>query len=197
MANICTDTVVFYAASDEQENGLAALRQAVSACYPDGTSVDDSRLCRIFEQNSIPTDGLDLRSDVIDVSLIDDGYITLYCDSAWTPMYEAYLSLADHFNVSFELQAEECGCDIYINTDINGAYLPSHYKAYLSERPEDGSLDTLFDNADGDTDFYFDSEDDLLQWFRERGDVDADSVQALQDILDTAYVSIHEFVNPY
>ena len=44
MANICMDTVVFYAASDEQENGLAALRQAVSACYPAGTSVDDSRL---------------------------------------------------------------------------------------------------------------------------------------------------------
>ena len=42
MSNICMDTVVFYAASDEQENGLAALRQAVSACYPAGTSVDDS-----------------------------------------------------------------------------------------------------------------------------------------------------------
>ena len=49
MANICMDTVVFYAASDGQEKGLAALRQAVSDCYPTGTSVDDSRLRRIFE----------------------------------------------------------------------------------------------------------------------------------------------------
>ncbi len=55
--------------------------------------------------------------------------------------------------MSFELQAGESGCGIYIKTDINGAYLATHYKAYLSERPEDGSLDALFDDADGDTDF--------------------------------------------
>lgn len=197
MSNICMDTVVFYAASEGQEKGLAALRQAVSACYPDGTSVDGSRLCRIFEQNSIPTDGLNLRSNVTYTDLAGDGHITLYCDSAWNPMYEAYLCLADHFGVSFELQAEESGCGVYINTDINGAYLPTHYKAYLSERAQDGSLDTLFDNSGGDTDFYFHSEDDLLRWFKERGGIDADSVRALQDILDADYVSIHEFVNPY
>lgn len=197
MANICMDTVVFYAASPGQEAGLAALRIAIEASYPAGTSVDDSRLCRIFEQNSIPTDGLNLRSDVVDVSLIKDGHITLYCDSAWNPMYEAYLSLANHFGVSFELQAEESGCGVYINTDIYGTYLTTHYKVYLSERPEDGSLDALFDAADGDTDFYFDSVDDLLQWFRERGAIAADSLEALQDILDDGYVSIHEFVNPY
>ena len=28
------------------------------------------------------------------------------------------------------------------------AELPTHYKAYLSERPEDGSLDALFDDAE-------------------------------------------------
>ncbi len=197
MSNICMDTVVFYAASEGQEKGLAALRQAVSACYPDGTSVDNSRLCRIFEQNSIPTDGLDLRSNVTYTDLAGDGHIILYCDSAWNPMYEAYLCLADHFGVNFELQAEESGSGIYINTDINGAYLPTHYKAYLSERPEDGSLDALFDDADGDTDLYFDSEADLLRWFAECGSIVADSAQALQDILDADYISIHEFVNPY
>ncbi|MCM1188555.1 MAG: hypothetical protein NC541_04570 [bacterium] len=197
MANICMDTVVFYAASEGQEKGLAALWQAISACYLTGTSVNDSRLCRIFEQNSIPTDGLSLRSDVVYASLADEGYITLDCESAWSPMYEAYQSLAGHFHVSFELQAKECGFGIYINTDINGEYLPTHYKAYLSERPEDGSLDALFDDADEDTDLYFDSEDDLLQWFRKCGGFEADSVQALQDILGADYVSIHEFVNPY
>ncbi len=197
MANICMDTVVFYAASDAQEKGLAALRQAVNDCYPVGTSADDASLLRIFEQNNIKADGLDLRSDVVDTTLAGEGHITLYCDSAWSPMYEAYLCLADHFGVSFELQAEESGNGVYINTDINGAYLPTHYKAYLSERPEDGSLDALFDDANGDTDFYFDSEADLLQWFAECGSIAADSAQALQDILDDGYVSIHGFVNPY
>lgn len=161
MANVCMDTVVFYAASDGQEKGLAALKQAVNDCYPAGTSVDDSRLCRIFEQNGIPTDGISLRSNVVDVCT-EDSHITLYCDSAWNPMYEAYLSIANYFGVSFELEAEEPGSSIYINTDINGAYLTNQYKAYLSERPSDGSLNMLFDNAHGDTDFYFSSDKELL-----------------------------------
>lgn len=196
MANVCMDTVVFYATLDSQKEGFFQLKQAVADCYPQGIDVDDSRLCRIFEQNGISTDGLCLRSDIADVSL-EDGQITLYCDSAWSPMYEAYLCLANHFGVCFELMAEESGNGIYINTDINGAYLTTRYKAYLSERPEDGSLDVLFDVAGTDTDFYFDSEDDLLQWFRERGGIAADSAQALQNILGEDHVSIHEFVNPY
>lgn len=196
MANICMDTVVFYAASGKQEKGLSAMKQAVNDCYPAGTSVDNSRLCRIFEKNSIPTDGISLRSNVADVS-IEDSYITLYCDSAWNPMYEAYLSLANHFGVSFELEAEESGCGIYINTDVNGTYLTTQYKACLSERPSDGSLDMLFDNAHGDTDFYFSSGEEMLQWFGERGGITADSVQSLQDVLDNDYLSIHEFTNPY
>lgn len=196
MANTCMDTVVFYTTSDAQEKGLATMKQAFNDCYPIGTSVDNSGLRRIFEQNGIPTDGINLRSDVVDVSL-EDSHITLYCDSAWSPMYEAYLSLASHFDVSFELQAEESGCGVYINTDINGAYLPTHYKAYLSERPEDGSLDTLFDAAGDDTDFYFNSEKDLLQWFGEHSSITAATLEELRKNLDESCVSIHEFVNPY
>ncbi len=196
MANICMDTVVFYAISDRQEKRLDTLKQAVNDCYPAGTSVDDSGLCRIFEQNDIPTNGINLRSNVVDVCT-EDSYITLYCDSAWNPMYEAYLCLANHFGVCFELEAEEPGCGIYINTDINGAYRTNQYKAYLSERPEDSSLDMLFDNAHGDTDFYFSSDKELLQWFRERGGITADSIETLRETLDCEYVSIHEFVNPY
>lgn len=109
MANVCMDTVVFYAASDGQEKRLAALKQAVNDCYSAETSVDDSGLCRIFEQNCIPTDGISLRSNVVDVRT-EESHITLYCDSAWNPMYEAYLSIANYFGVSFELEAEEPGC---------------------------------------------------------------------------------------
>lgn len=196
MANICMDTVVFYAASDGEERGLAALKQAVNGCYPIGTSVDDSGLCRIFEQNNIPMDGINLRSNVVDFCT-EDSHITLYCDSAWNPMYEAYLSIANYFGVSFELEAEEPGCCVYINTDINRAYLSNQYKACLSERPSDGSLNMLFDNAHGDTDFYFSSDNELLQWFRERGGITADSVETLRETLDCEYVSIHEFINPY
>ena len=196
MANICMDTVVFHAASEGQEKGLAALAQAVNGCYPGGTSAGGTGLCRIFGQEGIPTEGMSLRSNVVDVSP-GGGRVTMYCDSAWSPMYEAYLAIASHFGVSFELEAEEPGCGVYINTDTDGAYLPDRYKACLSERPSDGSLDMLFDSAHGETDLYFYSDKELLQWFRERGGIGAESIGALREMLDTGHVSIHEFVNPY
>lgn len=196
MANICMDTVIFYAASDEQEAGLNALREAVAACYPIGTSVDESMFCRIFDRHGIPTNGLHLRGDVVNTSLEED-HIRLDCDAAWTPMYDAYERLSEHFGVSFHLQAEECGNGIYFNTDINGTYLPTQYKVCLWERPADGSLDALFDAADGDTDFYFDSDRELLQWFRERSPINVATLEELKEHLEMYCVSVHEFVNPY
>ena len=80
---------------------------------------------------------------------------------------------------------------------MNGTYLPTQYKVCLGERPADGSLDALFDAADGDTDFYFDSDREMLQWFRERSPIDAATLMELKGHLDMYCVSIHEFVNPY
>lgn len=196
MSNICMDTVIFYAASDEQQAGLNALREAVASCYPIGTSVDESMFCRIFDQHGIPTNRLHLRGDVVYTSLEED-HIRLDCDVAWTPMYDAYERLSEHFGVSFHLRAEECGNGIYYNTDINGTYLPTQYKVCLWERPADGSLDALFDAADGDTDFYFDSDRELLQWFRERSPINAATLEELKKHLEMYCVSVHEFVNPF
>ena len=50
MANVCMDTVVFFAAENDQKKGFLRLRQAVAECYPAGTAAHDTRLCRIFEQ---------------------------------------------------------------------------------------------------------------------------------------------------
>ena len=196
MSNICMDTVIFYSASGEQEAGLNVLREAVAACYPIGTSVDESRFSRIFDRHGILTNGLHLRGDIVYTSLEED-HIRLDCDAAWTPMYDAYERLSGHFGVSFHLQAEECGCGIYYNTDIDGTYLPTQYKVCLWERPTDCSLDALFDAADGDTDFYFDSDSELLEWFRERSPIDAATLEELKEHLDMYCVSVHEFVNPY
>ena len=196
MSNICMDTVIFYAASDEQKAGLNALREAVAACYPIGTSVDESVFGKIFDQHGISKKRLHLWGDVVDTSLEED-HIRLDCDAAWTPMYDAYEQLSNHFGVSFHLQTEECGNGIYYNTDINGTYLPPQYKVCLWERPADGSLDALFDATDGDTDFYFDSDRELLQWFRELSPIDAATLEELKEHLEMYCVSVHEFVNPY
>ncbi len=196
MANECMDTVVFYAVSEDQEKGLIKFRDAVRCCYDTKGSADGSSLRRIFEENGISVSDLSLRSSVV-YSDLEGGHVTLECISAWNPPYEAYSRLAESFGIGFVLQAEEPGFSIYYNTDMDKRYLTTEYKVYLAERPEDHSLDGLFDNACGDTDLYFDSDEELLEWFRKCGSVNVKTVEQLKEYMDEEYVCIHEFENPY
>lgn len=196
MANLCMDTVVFYAASKEQEKGLAAFGQAVTSCYYACTSPMEHGMRQIFEQNDISTDNICLSSDLLDM-LWEEDRVTLYCTSKWSPIYEGYTRLAYHFGISFVLQAEEPGFDIYINTDTDREYLTTQYKVFLVEKPEDGSLDALFEEAGEETDVYFESEEDVLEWFSDYTAIDASTVEELRGHLDAECVRIHEFVNPY
>ena len=123
---------------------------------------DESSLIQIFKINGITANDISLRSNVV-YSVFDSGYVKLECISAWSPPYEAYSRLAESFGISFVLQAEEPGFSVYINTDMDKKFLTVEYKVYLRERPEDHSLDSLFHHAGGDTDFYFDSDGELLE----------------------------------
>lgn len=196
MANLCMDTVVFYAASKEQEKSLATFGQTVTSCYYACTSPMEHEMRRIFEQCGIPTANICLSSDLLDM-LWEEDCVTLYCASKWSPIYEGYTRLARHFGINFVLQAEEPGFGIYTNTDTYREYLTTQYKVFLSKKPEDGSLDALFEEAGEETDFYFESDEDVLEWFRDYAAIDASTVEELRGHLNTTYVRIHEFVNPY
>lgn len=196
MANECMDTVVFYAEAQYQEKGLSKFKEAVMSCYGTKISSDDSSLIQIFKINGITVNDISLRSDVV-YSDFDSGCVKLECISAWSPPYEAYSRLAENFGISFVIQAEEPGFSVYINTDMSKKFLTVEYKVYLREKPEDHSLDSLFLHAGGDTDFYFDSDEEIMEWFREYGSINARTVQELKACLDEKYVCIYEFENPY
>lgn len=196
MSNVCMDTVIFYAEDELFEDGLQEMKKAVETCYPEGRPYCESNMSKLFEYLEISTENIHVRGDLIDHT-IEDSYIRLEFDSAWNPMKEAYDILASRFDLEMVFMAEESGCDLYYNTDENGLYLSTSYKAVLSDRPDDGSLDELYEAADGDTDFYFDSEKDMLQWFREKGKMKAANIAELRELVDSDYISIHEYTNPY
>ena len=185
MANECMDIVVFYAVSEDQEKGLIKFREVVGGS-----------LSRIFEETGIPVSDLSLRSTVV-YSDLEGGNVTLECISAWSPPYEAYSRLANSFGIEFVLQAEEPGFSIYYNTDMDKRYLTIEYKVYLTKRPEDHSLDNLFNNAGEETDFYFDSDEELIDWFGKYGDINVKTVAELRERLNEEYVCVYEFQNPY
>lgn len=190
MSNICMDTVVFYAKSQKEKVDLATLKLAFEKAYPSESAVDN-KFSRFFVENNLPTQGLHLKGEVVELSL-DGDVISLSCDVAWKPMYDAYACIADAFDVRFVMEAEEPGFEIYINTDCDSEYLTNRYKVYLSERPEDGSLDKIFDYADDETDFYFSSKDELLRWFSEHGEIEINTVHALQEQLGL-FIMVYEY----
>jgi len=190
------DTVVFFAEDELFADGLQEMKEAIESCYPEGRPYCESNMSKLFKHLDISTEGIHVRGDLIHYT-IEDSFIHLDFDSAWNPMKEAYDILASRFNLKMVFMAEEPGCNLYYNTDDNGFYLSTNHKAVLSDRPDDGSLDKLYEAADGDTDFYFDSEANMLQWFREKGKFEAANIAELMELLNYDYIRIHEFTNPY
>lgn len=188
MKNKLMDTMIFYSASNSQENGFTRFKEAVSSCY--GTKMPACRdsLVWIFKENVIPVNDISIRSSVL-YSGIENGYVMLQCVSARNPPYEAYLRLVKSFGISFVLQAEELGFSIYIDTDTDKENRTSKYTVYPDERPEVCRTD------DEGVCFYFNSDKELIKWLREYGAANGRTVEELRKYQDEDCVCIYRFGN--
>ena len=69
--------------------------------------------------------------DITDIEVTNDGvsYFKLYYESAWAPMIDGFDWLIQrHYQTLAQVTiAEECGCEVYINTDVTGRFFPDKY----------------------------------------------------------------------
>jgi hypothetical protein len=93
MANICNSN--FYLSSDVET--LNTIQAAADACAfdvkPNTDSILDNSLERFLSILGIPTVGIDLRAELINVEREDDAKLTITVNSAWTPPIAAFDSL--------------------------------------------------------------------------------------------------------
>ena len=102
---------------------------------------------------------VDGRGSIEDVSWEDDGnedggWIRLQTETAWEPQMEIIEKLIEKYypNLTFEYIAEECGCEIYENSDTSGRFFKDRYKLDFDFSDlEDGYSDQ--DYYSNDTDF--------------------------------------------
>ena len=149
---------------------------------------------KLFELKCIPAEGFSLRGTVIYMERNEDS-ILLSTSAAWTPLYDAYCAIADVYQLSFVMQSIEPGCGIYINTDHSGRYFPDHYT--LSVDNEDFITPAgvpVYDKLEYGEKFSTDA--DLLGRFTEIG-YQADTIDALNLLLEDTGIAIHVFTNPY
>lgn len=192
MANICCDTVVFYPEHEADLSSLHKFGNDLETCYPEHTASSDSWIGILLEYLHISTDGLYVRGDVICTDIQKD-YIVLDLDAAWHPLFEVYQALAQYYNLSFVMQSEEPGSNIFVNTDANGFFLNTRYRIllYLENDSAGTPYEKLFQEQT-DTDFYFASEEDVLSWFSTYG-IAVESLEELNDTLDTDFVQFQVY----
>lgn len=192
MANVCCDDVYFY--SDTNPEGLTALWEDLESSIAICPDADRAWIGNLFEKKRISTEGISLRGTVTYLERNSD-ILLLSTDTAWTPLYDAYKALAETYDISFVMRSVEPGENIYINTDTAGRFFPDKYTVSfpeetfmtpsgtpIGEKLEDGEL--------------FDSSESMLKCFGELG-YTADSIEALEHILEEDDIYIHRFENPY
>lgn len=190
MANVCSDTVVFFPKEDTAGDAMLRLKEALLSCYPDMVHSTDTRIVLLLEHLDIPTEGIYLRGDIVYMD-IEDTYISLDLETAWNPLSDAYREIAGYYGLDFVLRAEEPGACIFINTDVHGTYLDVRYRVLLDQNTDAGG--TAYEKLlkeEPDMEVYFSREADLLEWFAKYG-ISAGSYDELEEKLDPDYVSIN------
>lgn len=190
MANVCSDTVVFFPKEDSAGDAILRLKEDLLSCYPDTGYHSDTRIVLLLDHLGIPTEGIYHRGDIVYMD-IEDTHISLDLETAWSPLADAYREIAGYYGLDFVLRAEELGERIFINTDVYGTYLDVRYHVLLDLDTDAGG--TVYERMlkeESDTEVYFFKEADLLEWFAKYG-ISADSYDELENTLDPDYVSIN------
>ena len=130
-----------------------------------------------------------IRGTIYDISTfkyneeLNQFYIIVGYETAWSPMIEGfdYLLKTHYKNLQALTIAEEPGCDIYINEDINHYFFKTQY-----------CLD-IFDNNV----YYCDNDNDLIDTFNRVCNQKVDSVKGIIQYLNRNedFASLHEYTS--
>lgn len=175
MANYCYNDIVFYSSN---KTILQELQQLFFKA-----NEDKGRVLSILDYIDMPsecnTEILDMRNHFIhiDTEIKSDGechYFYIQTESAWVPDLELFnylLSSVYKDTIKMHYQAEEPGCGIYINTDLDGLFFQNRYVIDCQK------------GDDLDDTFYFDCYDDVRHYFEtEFPKVKVSTLDSLEDL---------------
>ena len=124
MPNWCSNSVAFY--SDESgSNALLIAFHADILKYLNYIEPDTGRrsdwVGHWLESNKIDTSNMYCRGFLQSCELYDS-HVLIDMDSAWGPLPEVWDKMAEKYNLSYVYISEESGCEVYVNSDVEGRY---------------------------------------------------------------------------
>ena len=202
MPNWCSCTMAVYGSPAEVKDFKKKCELAIEK----GNQLNHWHLYQIFEEFGYKEEdilqgdntycynrgNIDDISDIEKLSETED-VVTIYYESAWDTMINGFDYLLSHHykTLKSETIAEECGNEVYINTDRTGRFFKEKYVLYIE---------------DWDS-FYFDRGEeqkvvDTLNDYIERAHLKFDKLETIRDCYDfiedndsedIGYVSLNEF----
>ena len=163
MANYCWNCIAIYRGDDTEASkrqiqelylkldSLGTDHSALSEGKPSDQSWYGSVLLMCGEEAK----DVDGRGTIEDLTWENDGHedggwIKMQTETAWSPQVEVIEKLIEKYypNLAFEYIAEECGCEIYENSDTSGRFFKDRYKLDYDY--------TDLDDGECDQDYYAD-----------------------------------------
>lgn len=180
MANICSNSTVFYGKRESLDALWGVIQNAQKRERP-------MWLGNIFlEAGFTPEelDGIYCRGDIDYAERDDaDGTIKIDYETAWSPIYEEFDRLLSRFfpDVREVTIAEECGCEIFVNTDVEGRFFTDRYQ---------------IEREDSDTEYF----PDLESFLRRFNEIFGTSFGTFSECdsyepADGSWFSVHEYAD--
>lgn len=175
MANNCMTSYAFYP-SYTSRRGIAPFYNKVISLLVNGVT----NLYDFAKAFGLTDDEITNKGMVIGCGFMNDAVI-LDVGSAWVPCPEifdkiiqkCYTDSDGNADIEYVYQAEEVGCGVFVNTDIDGRYFPDLYR-----------LEYCFAESENETsavEVYFESTMDLLDWGNEFFDKSFGSVSEISE----------------
>lgn len=145
MPNWCWNQTVFYGDKEKQ-------KEIYETIYPNYLEKTWPHLDLLLRELGCTESELEndfcVRAHINDIRLLNNGELELCYESAWEPINEVIDEiLALHQPQMKQVTlAEETGCDVFLNTDVEGKYFTEHYYLDLTITGEDESREEKYND---------------------------------------------------
>ena len=176
MANYCSSCFMIFS---DNERALLALYTKLAAAKQEGEARPLLELLGCSDEDMKNVDG---RTSIEYITLNKNGDkiegVRIETESAWSPCTDFIDALIKTTvpwdNLQYVYIAEECGCDLYINTDVEGKFFPERLKIEVYSKDDEDTL-------------YF-GDDELQEAFNYIEDLTGIEVTDLSELVDSSEV---------
>jgi hypothetical protein len=199
MPNWCSNSIAFY----HEDNDVCLLEAFFMDVekYVNYIDPETNRHCdwvgNFLKSSKIDPESVYSRGFFQNCELNSD-HVRVDMETAWGPLPEVWDLMAEKYTLSYVYISEECGCAVYVNTDVEGRFFSDRYILdYFSvddlQLPPNiiEKYGKRLRELEGET-TYYDNFDNVLNDFKQLGFY-GDNIKDLNKYLEQFNIEVYEY----